>query len=254
VLGLAELRPRDGGRDAVFMAAVRSQFPNVLNHVALPPDAPPNAPHLTLASTSAQLTLSSVQADFQVRFYGDLLNDVSGAIEYVERKLTAVFAGFQTLDAPIATIGLIGTVNFSFAHRQDRPVDHILQTHLRTAVDPNDVQDAVARVAVKLRDTYFLNLTLSNYESRSLERPILPGTTMMRVRPWEGRVTDTGLELAIDLNNNLEARTHQRDPEVTLEGLSAVTGLLRTIVNESGRAFAETGELSTEQLTESSIP
>jgi hypothetical protein len=235
------------------MAAVRSEFPHVLNHVALPPEAPPNAPHLTLASTSSQLAVSSVQADFQVRFYGDLLTDVTAAIQYVERKLTAVFAGFQALDAPIATIGLIGTLNFSFAHRNDSPVDHILQTHLRTAVDPNDVQDAVARVAVKLRDTYFLNLTVSNYESRSLERPILPGTTMMRVRPWEGRVTDSGLELAIDVNNNLEARARQADPEVTPDGLRAVTGLLRNIATVSGRAFAETGELSAEQLTESSI-
>lgn len=235
------------------MASVRSQFPNVLNHVALPPEAPPNAPHLTLASTSAQLALSAVQADFQVRFYGELLTDVAGAIEYVEHKLAAVFAGFQALDAPIAQIGLIGTLNFSFADRDERPVDHILQTHLRTTVAADDVQDAVARVAVKLRDTYFLNLTLSNYESRSLERPILPGTTMMRVRPWEGRVTDTGLELAIDVNNNLEARTHQRDPQVTIDGLHAATGLLRNLATESGRTFAETGELSIEQLTESSI-
>ncbi len=252
VFGLREYRPRDGGRDAAFLAAVRSEFPNVLNHVNLPAEAPPNAPHLTLASSSSQLAVSSVQADFEVRFYGDYLNDIGRALEYVERKLAAVFVGFQAVDAPIALIGLIGTMNFSFADREDRPVDHILQTHLRTAVDPAEVQDAVARVAVRLRDTYFLNLTLSNYERRNLERPIMPGAPL-RIRPWEGRVDDTGLELAIDINNNLEARAQQRDPDVTIDGIRAVTNLLRNVATASGPMFADTGELSTESLTASTM-
>jgi hypothetical protein len=240
---------QDAGRDEAFIAAVRSEFPNVLNRVALPPEAPPNAPHLTLASTSSQLAVSNVQADFEVRFYGDYLGDIGRALEYVERKLAVVFDAF---DAPVAIIGLIGTLNFSFAGREDRPVDHILRTHLRSPVDPAEVQDAVARIAVRLRDTYFLNLTLSNYERRSLERPLMPGS-VMRVRPWEGRIDDSGLELALDVNNNLEARTQQRDPEVTRDALRAVTGLLREVARESGPAFAETGELSTERLTASSI-
>jgi hypothetical protein len=252
VLGLRELRPRDGGRDAAFITAVRSEFPNVLNHVALPAEAPPNAPHLTLASSSSQLAVSSLQADFEVRFYGDYLNDIGRALEYVERKLATVFAGFETVDAPVANIGLIGTLNFSFAGRDDLPIDHLLQTHLRARVDPAEVQDAVARISVRLRDTYYLNLTLSNYERRSLERPIMPGA-LVRVRPWEGRIDDTGLELAIDINNNLEARAQQRDPEVTVEGLRAVTALLRDAATESGPAFAETGDLSTERLIASSM-
>jgi hypothetical protein len=253
VLGLRELRPRDGGRDAAFITAVRSEFANVLNHVSLPPEAPPNAPHLMLASTSSQLAISAVQADFQVRFYGNLLNDIGSALAYVERKLAVVFAGFEGIDAPIGQIGLVGTLQFSFAGREDRPVDHILKTHLRTLVDPSEVQDAVARVAVRLRDTYFLNLTLSNYEARTLERPMIPGV-LMAVRPWEGRVNDTGLELAIDVNNNLEARTHQRDPDVTLGGIRAVTRLLREVCTQSGPAFASTGELSTAQSAASSVP
>lgn len=234
------------------MAAVRHEFPNVLNRAALPPEAPPNTPHVVLASTSSQLALSALQADFQVRFYGDYLSDINRGVEYIERKLIAVFEGFGTIDAPVASIGVIGTLNFSFAGVEERPVDHILRTHLRSPVDAAEVQDAVARIAVGLRDTYFLNLTVSNYERRSLDRPIIPGT-MVRVRPWEGRIDDAGLELAIDINNNLEARSQQRDPEVTLDGLRAVTGLLRDIGTESGPAFADTGELSTERLTASSI-
>jgi hypothetical protein len=253
VVGLRDFVARDAGGDERFIAAVRSEFANVLNRVALPPEAPPNVPHLTLSSTSSQLAVSSVQADFEVRFYGDYLDDLGRALEYVERKLAVVFGGFAAIDRPVALLGLVGKMSFSFAGRDDRPVDHILTTHLRTQVDPADVQDAVARVAVRLRDTYFVNLTLSNYETRTLERPILPGGMMLKVRPWEGRLDDTGLELSIDINNNLEARTHGGDPEVTVEGLRAVTSLLRDAATETGPAFAETGQLSTERLAASSV-
>lgn len=252
VVGLKELRPRDSGRDNTFISAVRAEFPNLLNHVALPIEAPPTTPHVTLASTSSQLIVSALQADFEVRFYGDYLNDIGRALEYVERKLAAVFDGFQSVDAPIASIGLIATMNFSFAGREDRPVDHILRTHLRSNVPEQEVQDAVARVAVKLRDTYYVTLTVSNFERRTLERPLMPGA-MMRVRPWEGRLEETGVELALDINNNLEARTQGGDPDVTIDGLHAVTRLLRDVATESGPAFAETGELSTDRLTASTL-
>ena len=92
-------------------------------------------------------------------------------------------------------------------------------------------------MAIRLRDTYYVNFTLSNSEARALERPIMPGALMV-IRGWEGRLDDVGLELAVDINNNLEARVAQRDPEVTLDGLRAVTGLLRDVATSSGPAFA----------------
>jgi hypothetical protein len=253
LLSLRDLRPRDGGRDEAFIAAVRPEFPNVLNRVFLSADVPPNTPHLTLASTSSQLVVSSVQADFEVRFYGEYLDDINHGLEYVERKLTAVLAGFEAIDAPISQIGLVATLHFPFAGIEERPVDHILRTHLRATVDAADVQDAVARIAVKVRDTYFVNLTLSNYETRQLERPLLPGAQMLRIRPWEGRVEDTGLELVLDVNNNLEARTRQDDPVVTVDAVRAVSSLLREVATNTGPVFAETGEISMEQLTASSL-
>jgi hypothetical protein len=251
VLGLRDVVVPDPSRHEEFISAVRSEFPNVLNRVALPPEAPPTAPHITLASTSSQLAVSRVQADFEVGFYGDYLDDISRGLDYVERKLTTVLAGFDAVGMGVSTIGLIGTLHFSYRDREERPVDHILQTHLRTSVDAAQVQDAVARVAVGLRDTYFLNLTLSNYEVRTLERPFMPG--LLRVRSWEGRVDDQGLELGLDVNNNLEGRTLGHDPEVTLEGVRAVTSLLRDVATNSGPTFAETGELSIERLTASSM-
>lgn len=255
VLQPANLTPRDPAQDEAFIAAVRGEFPNIINRTLLPLDAPPLAPHITLASTSSQLVISSGQADFEVRFYGEYLTDIQRGLEYVERKLEAVLLGFQARGTPVSVIGLIATLHFSFKDMEgEEPAAHVLRTHLRLDVDQSEVQDALARVAFKLRDTYFVTLTLSNYESRVLERPIMPGQSVVRIRPGEGRLDDYGLELVIDINNNLEARANQVDPVVTAEGLHAVVGILREVATSSGSDFAETGRMSAEALTLSSTP
>jgi hypothetical protein len=255
VLQLANPAQRDPARDEAFIAAVRNEFPNVINRTLLPLEAPVLAPHITLASTSSQLAVSSAQADFEVRFYGDYLADIQRGLEYVERKLDTVLSGFHATGNPVAMIGLIATLHFSFKEMEgDGPAAHVLRTHLRTQVEPSEVQDALARVALKLRDTYFVTLTLSNYESRVLERPLMPGLSVLRIRPWEGRVDDFGLELVIDINNNLEARASEADPVVTSDGVRAVVGVLREVATSSGPDFAETGKVSAETLTLSSTP
>lgn len=49
----------------------------------LPAEAPPQSPHLILGSSSSQLAISVAQADFEVRFYGDYLDDIARGLEYV---------------------------------------------------------------------------------------------------------------------------------------------------------------------------
>jgi hypothetical protein len=130
--------------------------------------------------------------------------------------------------------------------------EHILRTHLRPIVDEESVQDAVARVAVKVRDTYFVTLTVSNYESRMMEQPMVPGMQVMRMRPWEGRPDDVGLELVLDINNKLEARVSHHRPRVTVEGVRAACRLLRKVTTSTGPTFAETGKISVQDLEASS--
>jgi hypothetical protein len=253
VLSAKDIQPRDPARDELFIATVREEFPNVLNRVFLPPEIPATQPHLTLASTSSQLAVSALQADFDVRFYGEYLSDINRGLEYVERKLATALAGFDAAGVAITSLGLLATLHFSLVDRDLDPVEHVLRTHLRTELDRSDVQDAVARVAVRVRDTYFVNLTLSNYETRTLERPILPGQQVLRVRPWEGRVEDYGLELGLDVNNNLEARSKRDDPVVTRDAIRAVSSLLREVATNTGPEYAESGSISMEQLTASSV-
>jgi hypothetical protein len=247
VLQFPTIVGRDTRRDQLFIAAVKEEFPNVVSHQALPAETPLNAPHLVLASTSSQLALSAVQADFEVRFYGDYASDIEQALAYVERKLRVILGGFEAIDAQPMTMGVIATLEFSF-QGDERPTDHILATHLRTDVDPDDVQDALARVAVRLRDTYYVTMTVSNYETRSLMRPVLPGMNAIQVKPWDGKLEDVGVNLVVDINNNLEARLSDSPPVVTEIGVGAVMRLLREIATAAGPRFVEHGSVSVDEL------
>lgn len=249
VLQFPTLLPRDPARDEAFIEAVAIEFPNVVSRQSLPAETPPMTPHLVLSSTSSQLAVSAVQADFEVRFYGEYASNVELGLEYIERKLRAILGGFDAIGAKPMLFGLISTLNFSFQDSETTPAEHILKTHLQTSVDPDDVQDALARVAVRLRDTYFVTLTVSNYESRIFERPLIPGINAIQLRPGEGRLEDVGAQLAIDINNNLEVRSSDSTPVVTETGVAAVMRVLREVVTTSGPRFVESGEVSADELS-----
>ncbi len=240
--------PRDPAKDDLFITAVRHEFPNIVSRQILPAEVPSQLPHLTLAGTSSQLALSAVQADFEVRFYGDYLRDVCRGLEYVETKIGTILAGYRAIGVSPSMIGLIGTLHFSLGESNEEAVRHIVDTHLRLAVDPAETQDAQVKLALKVRETYFVNLTLSNYESRKWERPIMPGVREIRIRPWEGEVEDVGLELLLDVNNTLEARVARANPEVTEEGVRSAVALVREVATVAGPEFADSGVISREAL------
>jgi hypothetical protein len=86
---------RDPAKDEAFIEAVKGEFPNVISRQQLPPEALGPAPHLVLASTSSQLAVSALQVDFEVRFYGDYVDDIQRGVDYVENKLTAITSSPQ---------------------------------------------------------------------------------------------------------------------------------------------------------------
>jgi hypothetical protein len=253
VLQLPTVSARDAGRDERFIAALSGEFPNVVSHQAVPAETPPIVPHLVLASTSSQLALSAIQADFEVRFYGEYATDPERGLEFVERKIRSILAGFDAIGEQPMMIGVVATLDFSFTNREGvSPAEHVLATHLKVQVDREAVQDALARIAFKLRDTYFVTMTVSNYETRTFERPILPGLNAIQIRPWEGRLDDAGVQLAIDINNNLEIRTREQTPVVTDVGLRAVMQVLSEIVMTAGPAFVESGAVAVDELAATS--
>jgi hypothetical protein len=251
VLGFA-YPSRDTRRDERFIQAASEAFPHVVNRVMLTPETGIQTPHLLLASTSSQLAVSALQADFQVRFYDEYIDDVERGIDYVRAKLATTLAAFEASGTEVASIGVIVTLHFKHEDGQPSPVEHLRDVHLRSDVRVEDLQDIVVRIALRLRDIYYLNITISNYETRALERPVTPAMPMVRIRPWEGRVEESGLEMALDMNNVLEARTQQADPRVTSVALDSVANVLRGVATSHGPRFLETGEISVGEIVESS--
>lgn len=250
VVGFPAQIPRDPVQSEILATALREQFPNVITQgFMLTAGMPTQTPHMTLTSSSSQLAISAFQADFDVRFYGDYVTDIARALEFVERKLVAVLRGFTAINMKPALIGLVGTFHFVFADGDDgATAAHILGTHLNVDVDPASVQDVNARVAVRVRDTYYVSMALGNYEARIYERPLMPAMQQIVIRPWDGRVVERGLELTLDINNNLEARVKGSNPVVTEDGIRAVVSLLREVAATTGAAFAESGRIDVDSL------
>jgi hypothetical protein len=253
VIGLSSITLADPARDERFIATVKGEFPNVVNRQSLPPEMPSVAPRLLLASTSSQLAVAAAQVEFVVRFYGEYVRDVGRGLDYVERKLSTVLEGLAAADLPPSTLGIIGTFRYQGTGDEEaNATSHILEAFTRSPVESADVQDAMVKVALRIRDTYFVNITVSNYEARMIERPIVPGMPIA-VKPWEGEVQERGIELTVDINNLLEARNAAGDTSVTAAGLTATTRLLREVATRTGPEYVASGSLSVEQITETSL-
>jgi hypothetical protein len=250
VLGLPALLPPSPELDEAFVAAMRTEFPNLVMRQA-PMALAGNTPRLVLTSSSSQLALSPNQADFEVRFYGEYPENANLCLTYIQRKIEAIRRGFAAIEFTPATIGLVARLQFSFKDIDESPVAHILKTHLRVDLDPDDVADAVARVSLKVRDRYFVTLRVVNYEVRVLQRPVMPGDLQpMLVKPWEGSIEDCGVELTVDINNTLENRAEQRDATVSERGVASVVELLNQVVVQAGPRFTETANVDPTMLVQ----
>jgi hypothetical protein len=78
----------------------------------------------------------------------------------------------------------------------------------------------------------------------------MAGMAGVIIRPWEGTVNETGIELTVDINNILEARESTDPVVVTANGVEATTRLLREVITRVGPAFVESAELPVSEITE----
>lgn len=251
-ISLPRALPFSPAIDEQLIAALAAEFPNVLFRQTPLVGTPAEGPRLVVGSTSSQLVVSQDQADFQVRFYGDFPSDVNQCLAYTRNKLEAVRTAFASLEIEPAEMGLIVQTQFSFAGAEERPTDHILATHLSIDVDPAIVSDTVARVAVEVGDKYFVTLRVADYETRRLERNVMPQAIQQPivVRSWEGEVQDSGVSLTVDINNRLESRNLQRSPVITEQGIAAVISLARHSLIDTGPTFVATGKLDVGSLVD----
>lgn len=248
VIGIAEPIAMPASIDQAFIDAVRGEFATVVARQPVPDGAPLNLPHLMLQSTTSQLAVSAARADFQKQFYGEWAQDPEACFGYAARKLRAVLAGWDATPGQPSFVGVVLNVQFPFEGDGPTPVEQILTTMLRQQFDPSVVQDAQARVGVRLDDRHFVTLHASNYENKLLERPVLPGPQIIDVKPWEGRVEQVGVSVAIDVNNRLDAINRRADPAISVTDLDSVLGIVSNAARGAARTFVETGSYDIDAL------
>jgi hypothetical protein len=239
--------PVPASSDQRFIDAARGEFPTLVARQDPPAGAPASLPHLALQSTTAQLAVSSVRSDLQKQFYGEFAADFDQALGYLSRKLHVILAAWRAAGAVPSFLGAVLQVQFPFTGEGPTPTGHLLSTFLRTEVDAAAVQDAQVRISFKLADRYFLSLQPSNYESKLLERPLLPGPATLEVKPWEGVVNEVGVVLTIDINDRLRSINARADVPVEDDDLDDMLRVAKRTADASDE-FIRTGALSVEAL------
>jgi hypothetical protein len=250
VFQLAEPSLRRPDDDEPFIHAVREEFPTLMARQVLPPEASFGVPYLAMNSStgSSRLAVSAQGAEFDVRFYDEFSTDRERCFEYLRRKLKAAMDGWEALGLKPAFFGLVVTVNFSFEGEPDGAVEHLVSRHTKYEVPRERLQEAQIRVSFKVDGQHFLTLNLANYESKEVERAVFPGLRMMQVKPWEGEVTDRGIQLSVDVNNRLAAIERREDPVVDAGEVEAMVSLHERVLSHSAKPFVESGTVNLDDV------
>jgi hypothetical protein len=235
---------------AQLVAALSSEFPSAGPIVPLPPGAPDDLPHMILRSSSSEVTFSSVQADFEVRFYDDYRGSFASTREYVLNKMRAILAAWESIGAAPVFAEAQLTLQYSMHERSDLPdaAAHLVATHLCNHIPPEHLQDAGVVLGLHLADRYSLVLNVGAFEARTITRQAVAGTRQSVVRPWDGTITDRGLRLEIAANNRYYAVSHHEHLRVTAEELEAIVNLAWRFGEHHATTFMETGGIDVATL------
>jgi hypothetical protein len=216
----------------------------------LPLEAPNDVPFLVLPGRSSQIVFSQLQADIELEFHdhyetrGELCKAI--VAERMERLLRA----WGAVGAEPVWQGLVITLRAS----TDSAASHIFTTHLRPKEYYDGLRDAKIQLGLRLRDRYFVNLTVGQYEHRTITREVTgPGGPLGPIRPWEGEVTGEGLEVTVDINNRYGALIEKRHTVVDLEQIQAMNDLAWQIVEQVAKPYATDGVLNVRAIEEAAV-
>lgn len=243
VFELPAISVRTPDQDDAFIAAVQEEFPTLVARQMLPLGMPQNMPYLALQSTASRLAVSAVGSEMETRFYGDWATEPDRCLRYIREKVVATLGGWSALNLQPALLGAIVTINFSMPDPPNAAARFIAEHHLRQEVDPEALQDANMKVALKLNDSHFVSLGLANYEQRTFERPVFPGQQLIQVKAWEGEVEERGIELTVDVNNKPDLITKQGEVVVDEAYAMSTIDLLARVIARAPSEFVDTAAL-----------
>ena len=249
VLTFASPIVRESGRDDLLVAGLRAEFQTVVSKPMALPGGPPQIAPLVLASRSAQVTIGPSEASFTVGLFGDFVTDHRRALEYVRRKTGVLCVAMQNADVEVLVLGVLVTMQFSTGSGGAREaIEQLAEFYEGDEAEGEEVADLFVRAGVGVDNLYYVTTSFSNYETRTFQRPAMPGASVVTVHPWEGDVSDSGVQMTIDVNNRLEARRTQGARQLDPDRIDGIFELLGRLVDARSHEIMETGRFHSANL------
>lgn len=244
-----EPTPRTDDIKQQLVSALHGQF-EARAEQALPDEAPAEVPFLILHGRSSQIAFSQVQADIELEFHDEYTSNAELSRPLVADKVEKLFRAWDKIGASPVWEGLVITLRASTVGQPESSVRHMLETHLRPGLDSDALHDAKVQLGLRLRDRYFVTLTFGHYEARVIQRQVGSGGQVGPIRPWEGEVSDEGLELTVDVNNRYGALLERRHTRVAADDLRSMNDLAWQLVERVAGPLANDGVLDVGMIQE----
>jgi hypothetical protein len=220
---------------------------------ALPDEAPAEIPYMILPGRSSQIAFSQVQAVIEIEFHDAYTTKADLCRALVRDKMELLLRAWDRVGARPVWQGLVLTLRASTIDQPESSVRHMLETHLRPGLDSDALHDAKLHFGLRLQDHYFVTLGIGHYEARRIQRQVAGSGPIGPIRPWEGEVSDEGLELTVDINNRYGALLERRHTRVTAEGLRTMNDVAWELVEKVAVPLAKDGVLDLRALHEATV-
>lgn len=246
VLGVPLDEPQPRSREAVevLSAALRADFGASVQTIPVKDDATSDAPHLVLQSKASHVLFSRVQADFDVRFFGSHRGDPEACRIFVADKMSALLKAWAASGAQPVLAGMIITLHFEYPDDSDaRPAQHMLEELFAPGLASDAIRDAKMQLGLQVQDHFYLTLGIGTYQAQEVSRAMVQGTSNVVIRPWEAEVVEEGIELTVDVNNRLRAKSERKHTRVDEAELLRVNNLAWDAVNRIAVPLASEGVL-----------
>jgi hypothetical protein len=198
---------------------------------------------LILESRGGQITITNNQATLDVTFYGGHQTDPDACRGFFGDKMLALLKAWNSVGARPVWANVMITLKASFGNEPDRAGAYIRDNLLAEAVTDDAVYDVKAQLGIRVANHYFINLSVSPYEAKQVRRNATGSSVTAVIRPWEGEVTDTGIDLNVETNNRLLADVLQRHSPVDADELREMNELSWDFVAHVATPFVRDGQL-----------
>lgn len=235
-----QLAPRDEQADRALVAAFSSEY----NHAALPKAVPPDEePPLILESRGGPLVFTRVQADLEVQFYGGHQTSAELCRNYFGDKMLRLLKVWQEVGAQPVWATIVIALKAPFEEGSDNPGAHLRDTYLSDGLADSAVHDVKAQLGIRVAEHYFVNLAVSPYEAKQVTRTGTSNSVTGVIRPWEGDITETGIDLNVEVNNRLRANVLRQHSRVDADELREMNDLSWDLVAHTATPFIRDGQL-----------